>query len=120
MLLSEVVLRSMPPPRSLALAQLDMLRRAVAMPDVRLGIVPVEGSARAWMWHGFTLFEAMDEDEDLIHVETLTAVVHVSDPDDVRAYRDALDRLRAIAVYGDDASSWIAGVMEDMAAGRER
>lgn len=117
-LLSEVALRSVP--RALAPAQLDRLWRAAGLPAVRLGIVPVEGFAQAWMGHGFTLFEAMEEDADLVHVETLTAVVHVSDPDDVRAYRDALDRLRAVAVHGDDAVAWIARVMGEMAGRPER
>lgn len=116
-LFSEAALYGMPRPRALGLAQLDRMRSVATLPTVRIGVIPLDAFGWAWHEHAFTLYESGEEGEGIAHVETLTAVVNVTDPAGVQAYRAAFERLRAVAKFGDAALSRIDRVMREM---RER
>jgi Domain of unknown function (DUF5753) len=113
-LVSEALLHSLPSPRALTLSQLDRLRSVTTLPNVRLGVIPLEAFGWAWHEHAFTIYEGLEEGEGIVHVETLTAVVNVTDPTDVQTYRCAFDRLRAAAVFGDSVLARIDHVMREV------
>ncbi len=83
--------------------QLATIATIASLPNVTLGVIPQAHELPMWHWHGFDIFETPDE--TLVYVETLTAGLAVTDPEDVRTYRDTLARLRSAAVYGDDVQA---------------
>jgi transcriptional regulator with XRE-family HTH domain len=97
------------------LGQLDRIRSIAMLPAVLVGVLPFSRETPAWHSHGFTLFEDRADDGDpFVHVETLTASLNVTEPADVQAYRQALDRLRELAVYGEDARAFLAQLMDEL------
>ena len=59
-----------------------------------------------WHDHGFNVLDDRgDNGEPVVHVETLTRGLTITDPADVAAYKDAFSRLRKLAVTGDDAQA---------------
>jgi Domain of unknown function (DUF5753) len=82
-------------------AQLDRLSGVTDLANVTVGIIPL-GTEVADMWcdHSFNILDGPDP---LVHVETLTTPVSVTDPADIEAYLEAFRRLQAAAVTGDDA-----------------
>lgn len=95
------------------LGQLDRLRTAALLPGVQVGVLSFDREVPAWHSHGFTLFEA-DDGDPYVHVETLTASLNVTEPADVEAYRQALARLRELAVQGEEAQALLVQVMEEL------
>jgi len=88
-------------PAALMRAQLDRLSGVTGLANVTVGIIPLGTEvADVWCDHSFNILDGPDP---LVHVETLTAPVNVTDPADIDAYRDAFRRLQAAAVTGDDA-----------------
>ena len=67
-----------------------------------VGIIPQDAEADVWHDHGFNILEGQG-DEAVVHVETLTRGLTITDPADVAAYKDAFARLRKLAVTGADA-----------------
>lgn len=63
-----------------------------------LGVVP----------HGFAVYG-----DEAVSVETFTAEVTITDPDDVAAYRDAFAAVERAAVVGDEARALLAAVRAD-------
>lgn len=94
-----------PGPASLMRAQLDRLSAVTALDNVTLGIIPLGTEVPGvWCDHSFNILDGPDP---VVHVETLTAPVNVTDPDDVDAYRDVFRRLQAVTVTGEDARTVI-------------
>ena len=56
---------------------------------------------------GSTSSSGQANDEAVVHVETLTRGLTITDPADVAAYRDAFSRLRKLAVTGADAQAML-------------
>ncbi|MEV6266699.1 helix-turn-helix transcriptional regulator [Kribbella sp. NPDC051936] len=82
--------------------QLDRLLSIMSLPNVSLGIIPsltvrdVIGSAGFWIF-----------DDNLVKLETPTASIEVSQPQEVDLYATMFDHLRGWAVYGRDARELI-------------
>jgi transcriptional regulator with XRE-family HTH domain len=90
-------------------AQVGRVRTIAALPNVRLGILPLAVEGPVWQWHGLTLYEErLDGGDPLVVIETLTSSVRISDPDDIDRYRRMLERLRATAVFGDSGLDRVA------------
>ncbi len=100
--LAEAALRPVGPAPTMR-HQLATIAAIASLPNVSLGVIPQARELPVWHWHGFDIFETPDE--TLVYVETLTAGLAVTDPEDVQAYRGALARLREAAIYGDDAQA---------------
>jgi transcriptional regulator with XRE-family HTH domain len=102
-------LRWRPGPVSMMRAQLDRVGTVSALGNVTVGIIPLGTEVDVWCDHGFDIFSDRGNAGDpVVHVETLTSAVNVEDPEDVGAYQDAFERLRAAAVTGEDAQRLIA------------
>lgn len=103
MLLEESVLRYRIGAPDVMSAQLGHLLGCTALPNVRIGIIPLAADARSmWTLEAFTVF-----DDTRVHVETLTAQVTVTAPGEVIVYLRAFDQLARLAVYGAEAQSLI-------------
>jgi transcriptional regulator with XRE-family HTH domain len=105
-LVTEAGLRWRFVPREVMAAQLDRLAQVTRMPNVLLGILPLELKAPAWGWVGFAAFlDRADDAEDLVLVETLTAALTVRNPTDLARYDAAFERLRKVAAVGPEAAA---------------
>ena len=90
-------------------AQLDRLLSIMSLPNVSLGIIPsltvrdVIGSAGFWIF-----------DDNLVKLETPTASIEVSQPQEIDLYANMFDHLRGWAVYGRDARELILRVQGEL------
>jgi transcriptional regulator with XRE-family HTH domain len=91
-------------PESLMRAQVEKIIGACGLENVTVGIIRQDAEADVWHDHGFNIAQGgANDDEVMVHVETLTRGLNIADPTEVAAYRDTFARLRKLAVTGDDA-----------------
>ena len=96
-----------PGPASLMRAQLDRVSTVAALGNVTVAVIPLGAEVTAWCGHGFNILDDRKAGEPIVHVETLTSVLTITEPEDVASYRDAFARLRDAAVTGADAQRLI-------------
>ena len=98
---AEVALRWSIGPPSLMRAQLDRLMMVSDLGNVTIRIIPLDAVIGVWHDHGFNIVYDADGDA-IVHVETLTTGLTITDPDDVARYREVFDQLRRAALSGSD------------------
>ena len=82
-----------------------------------VGSIPQTAEADGWHDHGFNILDDRgDNAEPVVHVETLTRGLTITDPDDVAAYKKAFAQLRQLAITRDDARA----LLRQIAAGSWR
>lgn len=101
-------------PVEMLLGQLDRIGQMTSLSNVSVGLIPLDREAPVWHTHGFTVFDERFEDDPLVTVETLTAVLAVSDPKFVEEYRQAFAALQGVAVFDEDARSLLEQIAADM------
>ena len=89
-------------PASLMRAQVEKIIDVAGLDNVTVGIIPQDAEADVWHDHGFNVLEGQG-DEAVVHVETLTRGLTITDPADVATYKDAFSRLRKLAATGAEA-----------------
>jgi transcriptional regulator with XRE-family HTH domain len=99
--------------RDMLLGQLDRLSVVATLPNVELGIIPQAGEAPVWRSHGFVIFDNRGDEETFVHVELLGTWLTISGDDKVNLYKQAFDRLRSVAVSGEDALAILRAVADD-------
>lgn len=113
-ILTEAALRWRAGPASLMLAQIEKIITVATLGNVTVGIIPQSAESSHWHDHGFNILDGRgDAGDPVVHVETLTNGLTITDPADVSAYKDAFARLRALAATGDDANTLLRLVMAD-------
>jgi transcriptional regulator with XRE-family HTH domain len=100
-LITEGALRWRPGPPKLMKAQLDRVISMASLPNVELGVLSLNQEAVDAYLHPFVVFEL--EDEILVTVETYSAELQVSQPQEVSIYQHTLERLRPSALWADKA-----------------
>jgi uncharacterized protein DUF5753 len=103
-LLAEAALRHPVGTPEETIGQVDRLMSVIGLPDVRLGILPSDRRLPFVLTHGFAIFDR------LVLVDTMTAELRITDPDQVMTYNRVIDRLWKVAVEGDGAR----GVLGDV------
>ena len=104
--LTEAAVRWRLGPQSLLRAQVDRIITVSALENVTIGIIPQDTEAGVWHDHGFNILDDRGDNSDpVVHVETLTNGLTITDPADVAAYKDAFARLRGLAVTGAEAQA---------------
>jgi transcriptional regulator with XRE-family HTH domain len=117
--ITEAALRWRPGSTSLSLAQLDRLESLATLPNVHMGIVPLEVSDGQVPLNQFVLFK-LGEGLDTVTVETYTAEVSISDPAGVASYETIFNRHKATALHGDAANDLMDRIRKDWAPSKKR
>jgi transcriptional regulator with XRE-family HTH domain len=100
-IITEGALRWRPGPPELMAAQIDRLISVASLPNVSLGVLPLDQEAPDAYLHPFVIFEL--DDEALITVETLSAELQINEPQEMEVYRRTLERYRGAALWHEDA-----------------
>lgn len=75
-------------------AQIDQLMESLAMPKVRIQIMPVSVGAHPGAFGPFHHFRfGFSELPDVVYAENLTGAVYVDRPEEVVTYLEVLDRM---------------------------
>jgi transcriptional regulator with XRE-family HTH domain len=101
--LTEAALKFRLCPPEVMLGQLDRLMSLSSLPNVRLGIVDFETQYTTSPWHGFWLY-----DDKRVLVETFSAALDLRQPQEIKLYGNAFEKLAAAASYGRSARAIIA------------
>jgi transcriptional regulator with XRE-family HTH domain len=86
--------------------QLDHLLTLMSLPSVSVGIIPADAQRDAIASIGFWIF-----DTNAVALETPTAAIKVTRPQEIALYARMFDQLHAEAVFGHDARQLIADVI---------
>lgn len=86
--------------------QLDRLLVVMGLPRVSLGIIPAGARRHAVPDHSFVMF-----DEDTVRMETVTAEVTVTQPQEIAAYVKTFELLHRSAVHGSAARELIRSAL---------
>ena len=100
--------------------QLTAIRQQLSLPNVFIGLIPQHADAPIWHTHGFVIFDGRGDDDPIVTVETLTAVLPFDDPVSVEDYRRAFARLKSVAVHGDQARALLDQITEDFRSERRQ
>jgi hypothetical protein len=111
-ILTENAARWRPGPPGLMRAQLDRLISVASLPNVRLGIIPLDREALDAYLHPFVLWEL--EGETLVTAETLSVLVEVHEPEEVAIYRRTMERYRQSAMWHEEAVQWIQNAVSKL------
>lgn len=102
-------------PPAVMVAQLDRIAALATDPHLDLRVLPYVRSAPVWHSHGFNAYlDRVDGEPDLVNVELLTGPMNIRDPDQVRQYREAYERLAEISVGGAEAAQLILSIRAEM------
>jgi transcriptional regulator with XRE-family HTH domain len=106
-LLAEPVLRWLPCPPNVMRGQLDRLQTVIGVPNVRLGVIPLDVQLDTMPQNNFVLYD------DVAHVETFVGESsHTGD--EAASYAAIMDRLWAMAVERDEARRLIIRAADDL------
>ncbi len=89
--------------------QLDRLLAVMSLPTISLGIIPMMTERPAVASAGFWIF-----DNVLAALETPTASIEVTRPQEIELYARMFDRLLAAAIHGKDARALITKTLEEL------
>ncbi|TCC43497.1 XRE family transcriptional regulator [Kribbella sindirgiensis] len=108
-LLEEASLRTWSGGAETMLAQLDRLLSVMTLPNVSLGIVPSLIERQAVGSAGFWIF-----DDKLVGLETPTAKIEVTQPQEIALYARTFEQMTHAAVYGRDARAIIINLQAEI------
>ncbi|GAA3298445.1 helix-turn-helix transcriptional regulator [Dactylosporangium vinaceum] len=89
--------------------QLDRLLAVMSLPSVSVGIIPLMVERSGVASTGFWIF-----DDTLVALETPTASIEVTRPQEIDLYGRMFDRLQSAAVYGRRARTIINAVLREL------
>jgi transcriptional regulator with XRE-family HTH domain len=89
--------------------QLDRLLAVMSLPNVSLGIIPMMAERRGVPSTGFWLF-----DDGLVALETPTASIEVTRPQEIDLYARMFENLQSAALYGKPARTLITRAIDDL------
>ncbi|WP_067685821.1 helix-turn-helix domain-containing protein [Nocardia jejuensis] len=107
--LEEQALRTWFGTREVQAGQLGRLLELMALPNLSLGIIPLMREREAVASAGFWIF-----DDDLVALETPTASIQVTRPDERLQYARMFEVLKGAAVYGREARALILRVLAEL------
>ncbi|MGC9671010.1 helix-turn-helix domain-containing protein [Planosporangium sp. 12N6] len=89
--------------------QLDRLLAVMSLPNVSVGIVPMMTERAGVPSAGFWIF-----DNSLVALETPTASIEVTRPNEIELYGRMFEHLQAVAVYGREARALITRTIGEL------
>jgi transcriptional regulator with XRE-family HTH domain len=105
--MTEAVLNYQVCPPDVMAGQLGHLISMTTLPTIRVGIIPFEAPMPVGPIHGFYLY-----DSTLVLVELFTAVLNISQADEIGAYERVFGHMAAAAVYGADARALLTRMLD--------
>jgi transcriptional regulator with XRE-family HTH domain len=105
--MTEAVLRYQVCPPDVMAGQLGHLISMTTLPTIRVGIIPFATQMSVGPIHGFYLY-----DNTLVLVELFTAVLNVTQTDEIGAYERVFTHLADTAVYGADARTLLTSRLD--------
>jgi transcriptional regulator with XRE-family HTH domain len=109
--LTEATLRYRLCAAEVMMAQLDRLVSLSALRNVRLGVIDFRSRYVIAPAHGFWLL-----DQDRVTVETFSAELNLTQPQEIEFYGKVFDQLASVASYGGAARGIITRALDDLAA----
>jgi transcriptional regulator with XRE-family HTH domain len=110
-LITETALRWPVASESVMRAQLNRITSVAGMDNVNVAVLPAQRGAARIGWHGFTIYEEIQDGGDpFVYVELVHADVTISDPPGVAAYQHLFGQLKDAALTGDAAAEFIATI----------
>jgi transcriptional regulator with XRE-family HTH domain len=114
-LMTEAALRWRPGLVELQVQQLQRIAAVMRLPNVAIGILPLGGQAHALYPEGFQVYaDRADGTDTLVLVELVPDEVAISEPDSVALYLREFDRLRSVAVSGDEAHALLDRLAQEI------
>jgi transcriptional regulator with XRE-family HTH domain len=107
-----VLLYNLCPPEAM-LGQIDRLAEATTLPNVRFGVIPFDQPLLVTPKHPFGIY-----DDRYVAVETVSALLQLTQAGEVSAYVDAFDALERSAVHGERARAVLRRAAQQVAARR--
>lgn len=89
--------------------QLDRVLGVMALANVSIGIIPAASGLGAHTQTAFWIF-----DDDLVNVETLTAALDITRPDEIEIYVTVFGQMRKAARYGSSARALILKARDEL------
>ncbi|MFC5829860.1 helix-turn-helix domain-containing protein [Nonomuraea insulae] len=83
--------------------QLDRLLAVMSLPRLSLGVIPVRAAYEIWPGNMFIMF-----DERMVMLETYSAELTITEPNEIAMYGRAFGLLQRSAVYGQNARRLVA------------
>ena len=108
-LLAEQTLRTRIGTAEIMVEQLDRVLGVMALTNVSIGIIPAAAGLGAHTQTAFWIF-----DDDLVKVETLTAALDITRPDEIEIYITVFDQMRRVARYGRSARALILKARDEL------
>jgi transcriptional regulator with XRE-family HTH domain len=108
-LLSEAALRTLLCPPQVMVGQLERLIASSLLDTVRIGVIPFTTVLPMSPKHGFWIY-----DDRLVTAETVTAELHLTQPEEIEQYRKVFDAISGVACYDSDARQVITTAMTDL------
>lgn len=91
--------------------QLSRLVEVSHLRNVQMGVIPFSARERAHIYHGYTILGDPETGaETLVRAETVTRMLTVRAPEEVREYIEHYDRLAEGAVFGDELRALLAEI----------
>jgi hypothetical protein len=107
--MTEAALHWRPGPSGLLLAQLDRIAVASTLPNVTIGIIPLDVEAPVIYGEAFGIYDDRDDEEDpIVTVELRTRELTISAPTEVARYIELFQQLRTTALTGDEGRAFLA------------
>lgn len=109
--MTEAVLRYLVCPPDVMAGQLGQLVSMTTLQTIRLGIIPFGKPLSVGPLHGFYLY-----DDTMVVIELFTAVLNVTQPEEIAAYQRTFTHLADSAVYGSEARAVLTNVLNEQAS----
>lgn len=106
--ISEAVLRYRFCPPDVLAGQLDRLMTLSSLRNVKFGIIPFSAEYRFSPPHGFWIY-----DDEVVLVETISAELTLTQPQEISQHLKAFERLAAVAAYGSAARRVVMRVLDE-------
>jgi transcriptional regulator with XRE-family HTH domain len=108
----EAALRWRIAPANVMLAQIDRVIAVAGISTVSLGLLPL--TSDAWHEHGFVILDDPVDGDPLVHIETMTRAITITDAQEVGEYRDMFRRVQASALTGPEAAELLLEIRSDL------
>lgn len=108
--LDEAALRRMAGGRRVMAAQLNVILKLSALPNVMVQVLPFELGVHPALESNFTILQLADAVPDVVFVEGLIGSTYLERPEDLKRYHEIFDKLQSIALSPKDTADMIAEI----------